>query len=99
MCSLVANNAALLRRGCVRPLLKIDNHKTSLGGSTLPSSSPISRMREPFAPLLVGSRPPPNDTVWEMAKRGGFEVITHDRDAANKEKAVDTELVARGHSY
>ncbi len=46
--------------------------------------------------ILVGSRPPPNDDVWAMAKRGGFEVITHDRDASNKEKAVDTELVAQG---
>lgn len=31
-----------------------------------------------------------------MAKNGGFEVITHDRDFQNKEKAVDTELVAQG---
>ena len=31
-----------------------------------------------------------------MAKRSGFEVITHDRDASNKEKAVDTGLVAQG---
>jgi hypothetical protein len=43
------------------------------------------------AAILVGSRPPPNDEVWRMAGRSGFEVITHDRDAANKEKAVDTE--------
>jgi len=46
--------------------------------------------------ILVGSRPPPNDAVWKMAEQSGFTVITHDRDAANKEKAVDTELVARG---
>jgi uncharacterized LabA/DUF88 family protein len=46
--------------------------------------------------FLVGSRPPPKDNVWEMATANGFEVITHDRDARNKEKAVDTELVARG---
>lgn len=50
-------------------------------------------IREAF---LVGSRPPPKDKVWEMAQRGGFKVITHDRDANNKEKAVDTELVAQG---
>ena len=31
-----------------------------------------------------------------MAERGGFNVIVHERDAANKEKAVDTELVAQG---
>lgn len=49
------------------------------------------------AAFLVGSRPPPNDAVWHMAEQGGFRVITHDRDAAtDKEKAVDTELVAQG---
>jgi NYN domain len=31
-----------------------------------------------------------------MAERGGFEVKTYERDAKNKEKAVDTELVAQG---
>jgi uncharacterized LabA/DUF88 family protein len=46
--------------------------------------------------ILVGSRPPPLDAVWLMAKRSGFKVITHERDAANKEKAVDTELVVQG---
>jgi uncharacterized LabA/DUF88 family protein len=48
------------------------------------------------AAILVGSRPPPNDAVWKMAEQGGFKVITHERDASNKEKAVDTELVAQG---
>lgn len=52
--------------------------------------------RNIHAAFLVGSRPPPKDDVWEMAKNGGFEVITHDRDSQNKEKAVDTELVAQG---
>ena len=52
--------------------------------------------RNIHAAFLVGSRPPPKDSVWEMAKSGGFEVITHDRDYHNKEKAVDTELVAQG---
>lgn len=46
--------------------------------------------------ILVGSRPPQNDGVWEAAKSQGFEVIVHNRSADNKEKAVDTELVARG---
>ena len=31
-----------------------------------------------------------------MAKQGGFQVVTYDRNFANKEKCVDTELVARG---
>jgi hypothetical protein len=30
------------------------------------------------------------------AKRQGFEVVVHERSLDNKEKAVDTELVARG---
>ena len=46
--------------------------------------------------ILVGSKPPPNDAVWKMAQQGGFNVITHERDASNREKAVDTELVAQG---
>lgn len=46
--------------------------------------------------FLVGSRPPKNDSLWESAKRNGFEVVVHDRNVANREKAVDTELVAKG---
>lgn len=46
--------------------------------------------------ILVGSRPPKNDLVWEAAKAHGFTVTTHDRNSAGKEKAVDTELVAQG---
>lgn len=46
--------------------------------------------------LLVGSRPPFADAVWAAAEKEGFEVIVHDRNGAGKEKAVDTELVARG---
>ena len=42
--------------------------------------------------ILVSSRPPSNDSVWESAGEKGFEVIVHDR-SGNREKAVDTELV------
>src|SRR5579884_244385 len=35
---------------------------------------------------LYGSRPPPNDTLWKIAERAGFEVIVYDRNVANKEK-------------
>jgi uncharacterized LabA/DUF88 family protein len=45
--------------------------------------------------LLVGSRPPQNDTVWEAAKQNGFSVAVFNR-SGREEKAVDTELVARG---
>ena len=51
--------------------------------------------RKIHAAVLVGSRPPRNDKMWKAAGRL-FTVFLHDRDAANKEKAVDTELVVRG---
>lgn len=46
--------------------------------------------------ILVGSRPPQNDSLWNAAKNKGFEVIPIDRNFQNKEKAVDTSLVAKG---
>jgi len=45
--------------------------------------------------ILVGSRPPQNDSVWKSADDSGFTVTVHDRSATNEEKAVDTELVAQ----
>ena len=44
--------------------------------------------------MLFGSRPPSSDTIWEIAKRAGFEVVTEDRNVANKEKKIDTGIVA-----
>ena len=49
--------------------------------------------------ILVGSRPPRNDQVWTMAGQQGFDVFVHYRDAQNREKAVDTDLVARGTEF
>jgi uncharacterized LabA/DUF88 family protein len=56
----------------------------------------LAENREIETAFLVGSRPPPNDDVWKLAESGGFRVITHDRNSQNKEKAVDTEIVAQG---
>ncbi|MES1951999.1 hypothetical protein S4A8_14140 [Salinisphaera sp. S4-8] len=44
--------------------------------------------------VLFGSRPPPNDTLWQIARKAGFEVIVEDRNVANKEKRIDTGIVA-----
>jgi uncharacterized LabA/DUF88 family protein len=44
--------------------------------------------------VLFGSRPPKNDSLWEAARINGFEVIVHDRNIQNKEKKVDTDIVA-----
>jgi len=44
--------------------------------------------------VLYGSRPPPNDSVWNAAKRKGFEVVVHDRSLwTGKEKKIDTNVV------
>lgn len=39
---------------------------------------------------MFGSRPPPNDGIWQYAKRAGFELHLEDRNYANKEKKIDT---------
>jgi len=39
---------------------------------------------------LFGSKPPPNDGIWQYAKRAGFELHLEDRNYANKEKKIDT---------
>lgn len=41
---------------------------------------------------LFGSRPPANDSLWELARNQGFEVFTFDRNFANKEKQVDVAI-------
>jgi uncharacterized LabA/DUF88 family protein len=45
--------------------------------------------------ILVGSTPPPNDSVWKAAELQGFEVKTYERSSSTgEEKVVDTELLA-----
>lgn len=39
---------------------------------------------------LFGSRPPPNDGIWNYAKKAGFELHLEDRNYSNKEKKIDT---------
>lgn len=58
--------------------------------------SVVAGDKEILHAIMVGSRPPQNDSVWEAAKRQGFQVIIHDRNYAGKEKAVDTEIVMQG---
>jgi uncharacterized LabA/DUF88 family protein len=41
---------------------------------------------------LFGSKPPANDSLWEMARRQGFEVTTFDRSYSNQEKEVDVAI-------
>ena len=52
---------------------------------------------------LFGSRPPENDSIWELARSSGFEVTLFDRNKQNKEKEVDvaiaTQIVADSYEY
>lgn len=42
---------------------------------------------------LYGSRPPQNDSLWNIASKSGFDVIVHDRNShTNKEKKIDTNI-------
>jgi uncharacterized LabA/DUF88 family protein len=52
--------------------------------------------REVEAAIMVGSHAPHHDACWDPARAAGFEVISHERRPGHGEKAVDTELVARG---
>lgn len=54
-----------------------------------PEDSPIGRSS------LFGSRPPPNDSLWDMARQVGFEVFTFDRNFKNKEKEVDVAIATQ----
>lgn len=44
---------------------------------------------------LFGSRPPANDSLWGFAESAGFQVFLFDRNAANKEKKVDTAIATQ----
>ena len=43
--------------------------------------------------VLFGSRPPPNDSLWQIAQARGFETVVYDRNFNNREKKVDTSIV------
>ncbi|WP_035609499.1 NYN domain-containing protein [Hylemonella gracilis] len=53
-----------------------------------------SKGNRPLAqvPVLYGSRPPPEDTIWQRIRDEGFDVKLFDRNIRNKEKGVDMEM-------
>lgn len=44
---------------------------------------------------LFGSRPPANDSLWDLARVEGFEVTVFDRNFANREKQVDVAIATQ----
>ncbi|WP_025090301.1 NYN domain-containing protein [Brucella intermedia] len=106
VCVILVDNSNIFIEGQKASAVRRGQHP-AVGGGKQPSDpswridfsrllSHLAEGRDIHSAFLVGSRPPPKDDVWQMAQNGGFEVITHDRDSRNKEKAVDTELVAQG---
>jgi len=49
--------------------------------------------RTVYSARLYGSKPPPNDSVWAKAEQRGFVPTILERNARNKEKGVDAELI------
>lgn len=43
-------------------------------------------------PVIVGSRPPPQDTLWNQIEDLGYDVTVYNRNPDNKEKCVDMSL-------
>lgn len=43
-------------------------------------------------PILYGSRPPDEDSVWQRIREDGFDVKLFDRNIRNKEKGTDVEM-------
>lgn len=43
-------------------------------------------------PILYGSRPPAEDSVWQRIREDGFDTKVFDRNIRNKEKGVDMEM-------
>lgn len=56
----------------------------------------LAEGREIHAAIMVGSGRSEDEPVWHSASEAGFTVIVHERKPGHGEKAVDTELVARG---
>lgn len=43
--------------------------------------------------ILIGSKPTDKDSLWNSMEKCGFRVINRPRNAANKEKQIDTGIV------
>ena len=56
----------------------------------------VSEGKKVVSTLLVGSRPPKNDSLWTSAEKQGFKVSVFDRNTQGREKAVDAQIVAQG---
>lgn len=44
--------------------------------------------------VLIGSKPTDKDSLWNAMEKAGFTVVNKSRNAANKEKQIDTGIVS-----
>uniref|UniRef100_U9SR69 NYN domain-containing protein n=1 Tax=Rhizophagus irregularis (strain DAOM 181602 / DAOM 197198 / MUCL 43194) TaxID=747089 RepID=U9SR69_RHIID len=44
-------------------------------------------------PIIIGSCPPPEDTLWNSLRRLGYNVTVYDQNFLNEEKEVNSEMV------
>lgn len=49
--------------------------------------------------VLFGSKPPHNDSLWKAMSKAQYEVVSLNRNVADKEKAIDTGIVSRIDKY
>jgi uncharacterized LabA/DUF88 family protein len=90
---------AAIRQGRARDLADanrndIQDHSFRLDFGELYDFISESNPEKVSRALLFGSSPPESDAVWAIAERVGFEAIVVSRNADNKEKKVDTGIVA-----
>ncbi|CAG8604009.1 2397_t:CDS:2, partial [Acaulospora morrowiae] len=55
-------------------------------------STILKRQQMGSNPIIVGSRPLPNDSLWKQIRNQGYDVVVYNRNIENKEKKVDMAL-------
>lgn len=84
--------ASMKRRGKDRPDPIIDNSYEMDWGKFLYVVKSKGNRLLAQVPILYGSRPPPDDTIWERIRNEGFDTKIFDRNIRDKEKGVDMEM-------
>ncbi|CAI2190692.1 20096_t:CDS:2, partial [Funneliformis geosporum] len=57
-------------------------------------SAVLNRRQMGSNPIIVGSRPPLNDSLWDRIESQGYDIVVFDQNIENKENKVDMELGA-----
>ena len=90
---------AAIRQGRARDLYEanrydIQDHSFRLDFGELYNFISEHNPKKVARAVLFGSSPPESDAVWQIAERVGFEAVVVSRNSQNKEKKIDTGIVA-----